>query len=88
MTLCVRAKVLFHVWSYDFYDTTLSTELQRRHVIMFFKPSQCSLADRSRAVLQLWFLGVSVCVWSPAVWSPVSQLFVVLPFYFFCIIKI
>ena len=27
------AKVLLHVWSYDFYDTTLSTEKQRRHVI-------------------------------------------------------
>ena len=26
MTLCVRAKVLLHVWSCDFYDTTLSTE--------------------------------------------------------------
>ena len=25
MTLRVCAKVLFHVWSYDFYDTTLST---------------------------------------------------------------
>ena len=26
MTLRKRAKVLLHVWSYDFYDTTLSTE--------------------------------------------------------------
>ena len=26
MTLHVRAKVLLHVWSYDFYDTTLPTE--------------------------------------------------------------
>ena len=26
MTLCVRAKVLLHMWSYDFYDTKLSTE--------------------------------------------------------------
>ena len=25
MTLRVPAKVLLHVWSYDFYDTTLST---------------------------------------------------------------
>ena len=33
MTLRVRAKVLLHVWSYDFYDMTLSTEKQRRHVI-------------------------------------------------------
>ena len=33
MTLRVRAKALLRVWSYDFYDTTLSTELQRRHMI-------------------------------------------------------
>ena len=33
MKLRVRAKVLLHVWSYDFYGMTLSTELQRRHVI-------------------------------------------------------
>ena len=33
MTLRVRAKVLLHVWSYDFYDMTLSTEEQRRHVM-------------------------------------------------------
>ena len=26
MTSRVRAKVLLHVWSYDFYDMTLSTE--------------------------------------------------------------
>ena len=26
MTLPVRAKMLCNVWSYDFYDTTLSTE--------------------------------------------------------------
>ena len=25
MTLLLRAKVLLHVWSYDFYDTLLST---------------------------------------------------------------
>ena len=31
MTLHVRAKVLLHVWPYDFYDETLSTE--RRHII-------------------------------------------------------
>ena len=33
MTLRVRAEVLLHVWSYDFYDTMLFTELQRRHMI-------------------------------------------------------
>ena len=26
MTLHVHAKVLLHIWSYDFYDMTLSTE--------------------------------------------------------------
>ena len=33
MALRVRVKVLLHVWSHDFYDMTLSTELQRRHMI-------------------------------------------------------
>ena len=33
MTLRIRAKVLLHVWSYDFYDMTLPTEYQRRHMI-------------------------------------------------------
>ena len=31
MTLRLCAKVLLHVWSYDFYDMTLSTEEQQRH---------------------------------------------------------
>ena len=29
MTLRIPAKVLIHVWSYDFYDMTLSTGKQR-----------------------------------------------------------
>ena len=33
MTLCIPAKMLLHVWSYDFYDMTLSTGKQRRHMI-------------------------------------------------------
>ena len=33
MTLCIPAKVLLHVCSYDFYDITLSTGKQRRHMI-------------------------------------------------------
>ena len=33
MMLRVRAKVWLHVWSYDFYDMTLPTEKQRRHMI-------------------------------------------------------
>ena len=36
MTLRLRAKVLLHVWSYDFYDMTLSIEEQRCHVIRTF----------------------------------------------------
>ena len=33
MTLRIPAKVLIHVWSYDFYDMTLSTGKQRCHMI-------------------------------------------------------
>ena len=33
MTLRIPAKVLIHVWSYDFYDMTLSTGKQPRHMI-------------------------------------------------------
>ena len=34
MTLRIPAKVLIHVWSYDFYGMTLSTGKQRRHMII------------------------------------------------------
>ena len=33
MTLRIPAKVLLHVWSYDFYYMKLSTGKQRRHMI-------------------------------------------------------
>ena len=36
MTLRIPAKVLLHVWSYDFYDMTLSTGKQRCHMIKNF----------------------------------------------------
>ena len=36
MTLHIPAKVLIQVWSYDFYDMTLSTAKQRRHMINLF----------------------------------------------------
>ena len=36
MTLRNPAKVLLHVWSYDFYDMTLSTGKQPRHMINIF----------------------------------------------------
>ena len=32
----IPAKVLLQVWSYDFYDMTLSTGKQRRHMINVF----------------------------------------------------
>ena len=32
MTLRIPANVLLHVWSNDFYDMTLSTGKQRRHL--------------------------------------------------------
>ena len=35
MTLHIPAKVLIHVWSYD-YDMTLSTGKQRRHMINMY----------------------------------------------------
>ena len=38
MTLRIPAKVLLHVWSYDFYEMTLSTGKQRRHMINGFTP--------------------------------------------------
>ena len=34
MTLRIPAKVLLHVWSYDFYDMTLSPGKQRRQMII------------------------------------------------------
>ena len=43
MTLRIPAKVLIHVWSYDFYDMTLSTGKQRRHMINVFE--QCVIIE-------------------------------------------
>ena len=36
MTLRASNQVLCNVWSYDFYDMTLATEEQRRHMINIF----------------------------------------------------
>ena len=36
MRLHIPAKVLIHMWSYNFYDMTLSTGKQRRHMIRLF----------------------------------------------------
>ena len=33
MSLHIPAKVLIHVWTYDFYDMTLFTGKRRRHMI-------------------------------------------------------
>ena len=46
MTLRIPAKVLLHVWSYDFYDMTLSTGKQRRHMINTFKSAKLRGADK------------------------------------------
>ena len=39
MTLRIPAIVLIHVWSRDFYDMTLSTGKQRRHMIKLYNKS-------------------------------------------------
>ena len=44
MTLRIPTKVLLHVWSYDFYDMTLSTGKQRRHMINIY--ILCTLKSR------------------------------------------
>ena len=42
MMLNIPANVLIHVWLYDFYDMTLSTGKQRRHIIKpFFLNNLC-----------------------------------------------
>ena len=47
MTLLIPAKVLLHVWSYDFYDMTLTTGKQRRHMIIAYIHLTKSLAYSS-----------------------------------------
>ena len=48
MTLRIPAKVLLHVWSYDFYDMTLSTGKQRRHMInrFFLSFNECFFSGK------------------------------------------
>ena len=36
MTLRLRAKVLLHVWSYDFYDTITATSDDKIYCYLFF----------------------------------------------------
>ena len=45
MTLHVRAKVLLHVWSYDFYDTTLTTSgmISKHIMIPLLSGELCSI---------------------------------------------
>ena len=52
MTLLVPAKVLYNVWLYYFYNMTLSTELQRRHMINIV----CKCLKRILTTLLLFFL--------------------------------
>ena len=52
MTLRIPAKVLIHVWSYDFYDMTLSTGKQRRHMIIFIIEASVVLCYVTRLVNQ------------------------------------
>ena len=49
----VRAKMLLHVWSYVFYDTTLFTEQQRRHMIKIIMSDNRTalLTDNNTSVL-------------------------------------
>ena len=46
MTLRIPAKVLIHMWSYDFYDMTLSTGKQLRHMIKSVLPTEVWLILR------------------------------------------
>ena len=55
MTLRIPAKVLIHVWSYDFYDMTLSTGKQRRHMIMI----GLGLRDNTNITISRIFVNVS-----------------------------
>ena len=59
ITLRVRAKVLLHVWSYDFYDTTLSTEYQRRHMITCFLAESTKLRHFRVSDLKILFRELS-----------------------------
>ena len=62
MALRIPAKVLLHVWSYDFYDMTLSTGKQRRHKInkrqhwTICVSKLCNYFDRKA----LWFARVNM----------------------------
>ena len=55
MTLRVRAKVLLHVWSYDYYDMTLSTD---SNMALTFSPlakrkrRRVKICDKSRCLRQ------------------------------------
>ena len=49
MTLRIPAKVLLHVWSYDFYDMTLSTGKQRRHMIIHILTHLAYIANGKKA---------------------------------------
>ena len=58
MTLRIRAKVLLHVWSYDFYGMTLSTEKKRRDVIkcflLYFSMNYRDFSVKSKLIISLF----------------------------------
>ena len=53
MTLRIPAKVLIHVWSYDFYDMTLSTGKQRH---MIKKICICEVQSLFLGFLSMFYL--------------------------------
>ena len=79
MMLHILAKVLIHVWSYDFYDMTLSTGKQRRHMINGFMKTKQSLISchqkqtpmqPTEAVSQYQLGQMSRIMRKPTMWFP------------------
>ena len=56
MTLRIPAKVLLHVWSYDFYDMTLSTGKQQRHMIKAHNIDKCLKSDTYLSQRHCYFM--------------------------------
>ena len=74
MTLRIPAKVLLHVWSYDFYDMTLSTGKQRRHMIKRNMPGNISTSVQSFMLLSKSARSLKISVTYP----PCYKVFVLL----------
>ena len=67
MTLLIPAKVLLHVWSYGFYDMTLSTGKQRRHMIKC-TPERIALG-KSRFWPDLRHSSITMCTRTHDTWK-------------------